>query len=318
MKKIFKQKQFLIIPGLVILMSGCLDNEDSEFEKQAKFDDQLISQHLEQNSITATKDNNSGIYYEVLKENTSGTPVEQEDVISIRYIMRTLGGKLIDSLTMGAEVDTVVRFQHVPGAIFPEGFNWGVRLMNEGEKFRFYIPSDKAFKNYSYKTLIPSETILNVEAEIVQVQSLDDVQKEEIEAIEDYISARELEGVSKKSTGIYYQRLQEGSGETLKTGQVVKVAYKGEFMNGEVFDKSESNKPLTFVLGIDQVIKGFEEGIKLMKKGEKGRIIIPSELAYAQGTQVIPGFIREDFMKTFQLRDIPPFQTLIFELEIVE
>lgn len=316
------QKYLLTLPLMVVFLSSCLDTEDSEFEKQAKFEDQLISQYLEQNSITATKDN-TGIYYQALESNTSGTPVEQGDLVSIRYVMKTLAGKLIDSLSMSGEVDTVVRYLHAPGAVnptfYPEGISWGVRLMNEGEKFRFFIPSYLAFNNYSYKTLIPSEAILNVEAEVVKVESLDDLKTEEEQAIEDYIESHQLEGVSKKSTGIYYQVLEEGTGETVKTGQTVKVAYKGMFLNGDVFDETDSGKTYSFAVGYDDVIPGFVEGIKLMRKGEKGRIFIPSELAYSKVPQVIPGVIKKDYLTKLYGRDLmAPFKTLIFEVELKE
>ncbi|WPP51621.1 FKBP-type peptidyl-prolyl cis-trans isomerase [Catalinimonas niigatensis] len=294
-----------------------MDTGDTEFEKQVEFEEQLITDHLELNNITATRDN-SGIYYEVLNENTNGTPIEEEDIVSIRYIMKTLGGKLIDSLSMSEEVDTVVRFQHVAGAILPKGINFGVRLMNEGEKFRFYIPSYLAFGNYSYKTLLSSGAILVVDTEVVKVESEEDVKAQEKQAIQQYITMHQLERVSEKSSGIFYQILSEGTGEVVKTGQSVKVAYKGLYLNDEVFDESKSGEPISFSIGYSNIIKGFEEGIKLMKKGEKGRIFVPSDLAYGQGTQVIPGILRKDYLKTYNLRDMAPYQTLIFEVELKE
>lgn len=315
MKTMIMGKHYLILSMMVALFSGCMDTGDSEFEKQVEFEDQLIKDYLEENEITATRDN-SGIYYQVLKENASGTPVEEDDVISIRYVMKTLGGKLIDSLSMSEEVDTVVRFQHITGAIYPEGINWGVRLMNEGEKFRFYIPSYRAFGNFSYKALLPSEAILIVDTEVVKIESKNEIKAQEKQAIQNYIEAHNLEGVSEKSSGVFYQTLAEGSGEVVKQGQAVEVAYKGLFLNDEVFDQSESGKPIGFTIGYSNIIKGFEEGIKLMKKGEKGRLFIPSELAYAHGTQVIPGVLRKEFLKAYNLRDMAPYQTLIFEVEL--
>lgn len=307
-----------MIPMMMVLFSSCMDTGDTEFEKQVKFEEQIITEHFTANDITATRDNNSGIYYEVLTENPSGTPVEEGDIVSIRYIMKTLGGKLIDSLNMTGEADTAVRFQHVAGAIYPEGINFGVRLMNEGEKFRFYIPSYRAFGQYSYKSLLPSEAMLIVDTEVVKVESKEDIKAQEKQAIQQYIASHQLEGVSEKSSGIFYQKISEGTGDVVKSGQSVKVAYKGMFLNDEIFDQSKSGSPLSFVIDYPDIIKGFQEGIKLMKKGEKGRIFIPSELAYAQGTQVIPGIIRKDFLKTYNLRDIAPYQTLIFEVELKE
>lgn len=318
MKTNFMGKHYLIMPMMLVLFGSCMDTGDSEFEKQMKFEEEVITEYLENNEITATRDN-SGIYYEVLKENASGTPVEEGDVVSIRYIMKTLGGKLIDSLSMSEQADTVVRFQHATGETYPIGIDWGVRLMNQGETFRFYIPSYRAFGNYSYKTLLPSEAILIVDTEVVNVESLENINTQEKQAIRNYVTDHQLQGAEEKATGIFYQKLSEGTGEVVKQGQSVKVAYKGTFLNDEEFDKSESGKPFAFTIGYTNVIKGFEEGVKLMKKGEKGRIFIPSKLGYGDGIQVIPGIIRKDYLTKIYGRDgMAPFQTLIFEVELVE
>ena len=75
------------------------------------------------------------------------------------------------------------------------------------------------------------------------------------------------------------------------------------FVEGTEFDNSyKRNKPLTFRLGQDLVIPGWEEGIATMKKGEKARLVCPSNLAYGpEGT-----------------KGIPPFSTLIFDIEMID
>jgi len=130
------------------------------------------------------------------------------------------------------------------------------------------------------------------------------------------VSGHQLENVEEKSSGIFYQQLQAGSGDKVKSGQQVEIAYKGYYINDEVFDESESDQPIKFTIGYNNVIPGFEEGIKLMKEGEKGRIFIPSHLAYGAGIQVIPDFVRSSFLKSYQLKDMVPFQTMIFDVEV--
>jgi FKBP-type peptidyl-prolyl cis-trans isomerase len=315
MKFNLMSRRWLLLAVLPLFFSSCLDYEASEQEKQIEFEEELIKSHLTQNNISATRDN-SGIYYQVVEKNEQGTPVEAEDVVSIRYVMRTLGGNLIDSLSASQQADTVVRFQHIGGGVYPEGINLGVRLMNEGEKFRFYIPSYRAFNTFSYKTILPSESILVVDAEVVDVETIDEVKTQEKQAIQSYISTHNLQGVSEKTSGIFYQKIEEGSGEVVKAGQQVELAYKGYFLNNEVFDQSKANEPIKFTIGYNSVIKGFEDGIKLMKKGEKGRIFIPSHLAYGSGVQVIPGIVRKDFIKAYNMRDMAPFATLVFDVEL--
>jgi len=312
MKTKFCFWQVMILAPMLISATGCMEDAESDLERQIKFDEELIEGYLEQNNIEAVRDN-SGIYYQVLTSNTDGTPVESGDVISIRYVMRNLNGQFIDSLQSTQTGDTSVRFLQEIGRLRPEGINWGVRLMHQGEKFRFYIPSTLAFGNYSYKTQIPARANLIIDTEVVKVETEKDLETQEKQAILNYVEAHALEGVTELSSGIFYQQLSEGSGEVAKNGQRVEVAYKGYNLNNQVFDESKDGVPLAFVVNSEAVIPGFEEGIKQMKQGEKGRIFIPSHLAYGASIQVVPDFIRKDFL---QGGDIRPYQPIIFEVTL--
>ena len=127
--------KFFSLFTAVLAVSGCMETEN-EFNQQIEFEEGLLNDYFAQNNLEPTRDN-SGIYYEVLESNPDGEPVEEEDIVGIRYVMRRLSGQMIDSLASNIqEADTVVRFQHVNGALYPDGINLGVRLMNEGEKFR--------------------------------------------------------------------------------------------------------------------------------------------------------------------------------------
>ncbi|MFP4093934.1 MAG: FKBP-type peptidyl-prolyl cis-trans isomerase, partial [Cyclobacteriaceae bacterium] len=255
-----------MILSSLIIFSSCFDPEESEFEKQYRIEKSILESHFETNDISASIDDDSGLYYEVLTSNSSGKPVKENDVVSIRYTMHTLEGKLIDSLITSSRPDTSIRFQHSNRALFPQGINMGVRLMNEGEKLRMYLPSYLSFNNFSYKTLLPSGSRLVVDVEVTRVQSPNELLQEEKDSIANYVSAHGLENVSEKSNGIFYQLLQEGSGTLAKNGQVVKLHYKGSYLNGTVFDQTQANKPVEFLLGnVDRpLIKGFEEGLKLI------------------------------------------------------
>lgn len=104
-------------------------------------------------------------------------------------------------------------------------------------------------------------------------------------------------------SGLKYIVVYTGDGEKAVAGKSVEVHYTGYLTNGKVFDSSvERNEPIEFVLGNKQVIKGWDEGISLMKKGDKLRLIIPPELAYGEkGAGNV----------------IPPNATLIFDVELV-
>lgn len=307
-------RNYLTLILVVSTLSGCL-KEDNQFEKQIDFEENLLKDYFTNNGITAVRDN-SGLYYEILKEDPNGTPVEEQDIVSLRYVLKNLNGKLIDSLSASQSVDTLVQFHHIGGAIYPEGINFGVRLMNVGEKLRLYIPSYRGFGNFSYKTIIPSETILIAEVEVVDVHSLDEMKELEKQSILDYVTTHTLTGVEEQSSEIFYQMIEDGTGNTVQLGQQIELAYKGYYLDGEVFDESKQDQPIKFTLGYSNIIKGLEDGIKLMKKGEKGRIFIPSHLAYGSGIQVIPDFVRKSLLSSMNKRDIAPFKTLIFDVEL--
>ncbi|MBL4605586.1 MAG: FKBP-type peptidyl-prolyl cis-trans isomerase [Flavobacteriaceae bacterium] len=104
------------------------------------------------------------------------------------------------------------------------------------------------------------------------------------------------------ASGLQYIVLKEGKGESPKAMSKVKVHYHGTTINGEVFDSSvEKKKP--YELGVNQFVKGFGEGLQLMKVGAKYKFFIPQELAY--GVQQRGALIK-------------PFTALVFEVELLD
>ena len=111
-------------------------------------------------------------------------------------------------------------------------------------------------------------------------------------------------GFEKTESGLRYQIIQKGDGVKAEKGKTVSVHYKGQLPDGTVFDSSyKRNEPIDFPLGVGQVIQGWDEGVQLLKVGDKARFVIPSDLGYgARGAGGV----------------IPPNATLIFDVELMD
>jgi FKBP-type peptidyl-prolyl cis-trans isomerase len=124
-------------------------------------------------------------------------------------------------------------------------------------------------------------------------------EKAKREAALDKIAA----GFESTDSGLRYQIIQKGNGAKAEKGKTVSVHYKGQLPDGTVFDSSyKRNQPIDFPLGMGQVIAGWDEGISLLKVGDKARFVIPSDLGY--GSRGAGGVI-------------PPDATLIFDVELM-
>ena len=111
-------------------------------------------------------------------------------------------------------------------------------------------------------------------------------------------------GFEKTESGLRYQFIQKGEGKQAEAGKTVSVHYEGSLENGKVFDSSyPRKKPIEFRLGQGQVIEGWDEGIALLRVGDKARFVIPSDLGY--GPAGAGGVI-------------PPNATLIFDVELMD
>jgi peptidylprolyl isomerase len=161
-------------------------------------------------------------------------------------------------------------------------------------KFFAYISLITLFSFFIAGESLSSEKTLVAESVVKGEQ--EKVAKEEALIKEKYPNA------IRTSSGLMYIILKEGNGATPTSGALIEAHYTGRLLDGTKFDSSvDQGKPFLFVVGKGDVIKGWDEAFFSMKKGEKRILIIPPGLAYGDKG----------------MRTIPPNETLIFEVELI-
>jgi len=125
--------------------------------------------------------------------------------------------------------------------------------------------------------------------------------------VKEFLAKKGIKNTQRTPGGAYVEILEPGTGVQVDSGKYVSVMYKGQTFAGKVFDSNmdstfKHTDPMGFQVGAGQMIRGFDEGVRLLKEGGKGRFYIPSTLAYG-GQPPSP--------------DIKPYEHLIFDVQVV-
>lgn len=316
------------IVAIVFLVScgGIDDNDFVDSGEIARQDDATISEFLTDNNITAEKDEDTGIYYTRDVENASGAEAEGK-ICGIYYTANVVNGAVYDEYTE-EDGESLLMLQG-SSAIVPVGLDFGLSLMKQGETYTFYVPSQRAYGGFSVSTILPPNAVIQIQVTVDRVLGEVDVLEMESEIIDNYIEENELndldanplEEVETLATGVRFKLLQEGAGTELpEVDDFVSVFYKGTFLNGDIFDQTNSNT-FDFNYSSSSVISGFFEGTGLLNVGDKGLVILPSNSAYGESVRVIPDLLTEDLVNNGIIPgytvSIKPYTVLLFEIEMV-
>lgn len=229
----------------------------------------------------------SGLMYTITQEGTGKRAVAGDKVV-VHYTGKLTNDSIFDSSVFRGEPFS---FKLGEGQVI-KGWDEGIALLNIGDKATFTIPPQLAYGSQGAGGVIgPNETL------IFDVELLDIM-----EAPKPYDVAGK--DTVTTASGLKYIKLNTTNGIQAQAGKTVKVHYSGYLESGKMFDSSvERGQPLEFPLGQGRVIKGWDEGIALLKIGEKARLIIPQELGY--GERGYPPII-------------PAKATLVFDVELID
>ena len=245
----------------------------------------------------------SGLTY-VDNKAGEGREVKDGDLVNIHFIIWRLGDSTDiygdwqndttkNEFKVGSSYEGDQQMKYVVGSDqFVKGSDEGFIGMKAGGKRTMVIPASNAYGDEGFGPIPPNSSI-KIMVEVFEVK--------------DPIVAKmwDVDSTLFKQTesGLKYAIIEEGSGPDVQQGKVTSVHYSGFLSDGTKFDSSvEREEPLTLIVGMGQVIPGWDEGLQLLKQGSKARFIIPPQLAYGER----------------DLGVIPPNSTLIFDVEVVE
>lgn len=254
----------------------------------------------------------SGLYYKEIVKGT-GNQLQMGDIVKVR-----LAYYINDSLLYTTDSLPEAAYDKIRESIFQGDLYEGFRMMHVGDSMSFMINADSVYRKHFHAPIIPSfvtpDAYMRWEVTVDEAMTEEAFQKMKMDEMaamqqqaDDKLAAFIAEnGITAQPTesGLIYVYTKKGRGPKPGFKQMVKVHYTGKLLDGTVFDSSvERGEPIEFQLGVGQVIPGWDEGIALMSKGEKGILYIPSNLAY--GPRQAGELIK-------------PFSNLMFEVELVD
>lgn len=266
----------------------------------------------------------NGIQCQIIKQNP-GEKIKSSDVVTFNVEQRTEKDSLLfSSFKMGQPVKLQVQPSRNVGDLMDV-----MPLLAAGDSAIVKVPVDSIFKGHEdqrpafltagsrilYKIKVEKVQTLN-EAMAERNATLNKAKAEEGRQADAYIRGHNLV-VKTTPSGLRYFITKQGTGIKPLSGDSVKVNYAGRTLDGKLFDTSIKSvaaaagtenpnrpyEPIEFPVGMSKVIRGWDEGLLLLNEGTKATFIIPSALGYGdQGSG--PG--------------IPPFSTLLFDVELVK
>ncbi|HDO06309.1 MAG TPA: FKBP-type peptidyl-prolyl cis-trans isomerase [Bacteroidetes bacterium] len=260
------------------------------------------------------KKTSTGLYYKFYHKSGDTTQPKIAEFAMVEMVYGTPDSVLFDSRKLPASK----RPMKIPmiRSIYKGDIYEGIEMMHVGDSAVFQCNADSVFKKLFRMRKLPAfvDTTKDVyfAIKLVGVKTPQQMQAEESARLmklqntesKERVAYLKKNNITVKPTkdGLYFIPEKPGKGRHPKIGDRVSVHYTGYLLNGKKFDSSrDRGKPFEFTLGKHQVIPGWDEGIAMLRKGGTAKLIVPSSLGYG----------------TRNMGPIPPFSTLVFDVELV-
>lgn len=273
----------------------------------------------------------NGLHYKFYTQNEGAQKPQDGDVVLLRFVIEKNGNDSViaNSMNQSRDGSGCINLQPLEST-FQGSLEDGLKMMGVGDSAAFIVSADsfflktqrmnelpKGFKpgdhikaTFCLKEITPKAEVearqkKQMEEQEAMMRQREEMAKElepkEKPAIEEFVKKNKI-SVKPTESGLYYIETKRGTGANPKETDVVKVHYTGKLLDGTVFDSSiERGEPVEFPL--NQVIRGWTEGLKLMKKGGKATLLLPSSIAYG------PNGAGDR---------IPPYSPLLFDVELLD
>ncbi len=300
------KKSFIMMAFAAVLTMGTMSScsEKSPYPGYEKSENGLYYKFLTKNGGALPQQG------ELLEVNISCTVNDTAPIIpandNVMQLMESqFAGDIFEGLAMMHKGDSASFIVNIDSTFkklmgqpsLPEGFT-STDVMRFEIRLDDFYPESEYAKHYASKMKkVTDERIAHMKADHPEETA------KAAQELADFLAKNKIV-VEPTASGLNYVMTVEGNGEKPEVGQMVQVHYTGKLLDGTVFDSSiERGEPISFPLGVGQVIPGWDEGIALMSKGEKGVLYIPYYLAYGDrqaGDKIVP------------------YSNLMFEVELVD
>ncbi len=282
-----------------------MGNIEKMKEKMTEESRKAFSDYIAANNIKVRPEA-SGVYIIPMEKGKGRCPVKGEKV------ELDFSTYLLDGQPVGSTFGSSDKFSFVLGEGYTiKGWEEIVPKMHLGERVKAIIPFDMAYGEHSVGE-IPAYANLVYEIKLLKITTVDELKVEKEKAMQtlkaesekaflDYLKANNI--TEKTASGLYFSKLATTSGASPQKGQTARIKFVASYLNGTPLGNSDQlGDYYELVVGQGKVLKGLEEGVGMMRVGERTRFVLPYPLAYGNEAY----------------GNIPAYSNLVFDVELLD